>query len=211
MNNNNNTANQGPAPGPATNPTGQNAPTAQTPKVLPALNRVTKNGPVPNGYQIQRRPLPRPAVPKDHPHSRIKPIFITRETSFMSIIKRVDKRLDKNAIQRAAANKRDAPSLQARIAALTNGSAEEQVDEVIVHGAGRAMQKALRVAAYFKEQKGKGYLVSMRTKTIGTVDGVVPVGGAGYDGNAMPVYTGAEKPKGRIRMVNALEVGVRLI
>ncbi|KAI9885057.1 MAG: exosome non-catalytic core subunit rrp40 [Watsoniomyces obsoletus] len=53
---------------------------------------------------------------------------------------------------------------------------EEQVEEVFIKATGRAIEKALNLAAFFQNAK-EGYHVSVRTGSIWTVDDIVSGGG----------------------------------
>jgi len=63
-------------------------------------------------------------------------------------------------------------------------------------GTGRAIEKTLHVAAWFDKQRD--CRVSLRTRTVGTVDDLV-----------LPDEEGTEES--RVRMVSCLEVGVSLV
>ena len=89
----------------------------------------------------------------------------------MAVVKRVRKRLDKSASGASTALGKKMP-LSARIEALKKADGTKgDGSEVIVLGTGKAVEKTLRVASWFSEEKD--CMVSMRTKTVGTVDDIV--------------------------------------
>ena len=198
---------------PSNDPGSASGPAAEATKPNPILpdngQRITKNAPLEPGFTLQKRPLTRPSAPKDA-RPRMTPIYVSTNASFMGIVRRAQKALDKDARQRAASSSLKGLPLQARIAALREGGGDEdQRNEIVLHGAGKACPKTLRLAAWFRRQRGYG--VSLRTGTAGTVDGIVVEGGETYDGNLLPRHAGEERKGTQIRMVSVLQVGVRLV
>lgn len=114
----------------------------------------------------------------------------------MAVVKRVRKRLDKAAVGGSKPpNKR--MHLSARIEALkktdgTKGSGAE----VVVLGTGKAVEKTLKVASWFSEEKDCA--VSIKTKTVGTVDDIV----AGDEAEA--------EDESRVRKLSCLEITIKL-
>lgn len=109
----------------------------------------------------------------------------------MSAVTRVRKQLDQSLRTSSAAPKN--ASLQSRVEALQREQPRDSSAAVIVTGTGRAVEKTLRVAAWF-EQQGDCE-VEVRTKTVGTVDDIVDE---------------EEGEESRIRKLSCLEVVVKL-
>lgn len=120
---------------------------------------------------------------------------------FMGIVSKVRHALEKAPSSRST---KGLP-LAARMAALNSAasSTNRVEDEVLVRGTGRAITRTLQIAAWFDKQNE--YMVSVRTMSLEAVDDVVADGdGAGDEGGF------AAEEETRTRMVNCLEVGVRL-
>jgi ribonuclease P/MRP protein subunit POP7 len=83
-------------------------------------------------------------------------------------------------------------------------------EEVIVKGTGRAIEKVLALAAWFRNdaQSELGVRVVVRTGSVGAIDDVVPRDGAQ---NAEEAADNADEgDETRIRRVSCLEVGISL-
>lgn len=96
--------------------------------------------------------------------------------------------------------------LSARVAALQSaegsGIGLEDAGEVVVAGTGRAIEKVVNVAAFFRGQGD--CVVTLRTGSVGAVD---EVGGQEGEDDGL----GWEEAKEtRTRMVSSLEVAIRL-
>lgn len=158
------------------------------PKAPKFAGTVRKLPPLPRGSRISKRPLSKPTPSASH---LSREIYVSSSAQLMSLVTRTRKILD------ASLRESSSSSLQSRVDALTEGRDRGQV--VTLMGTGRAVEKALAVAAYF-EQQGE-YRVNVKTKTVGTVDDVVAKGdgedGDGEDGS-------------RVRRVSCLAVEVRL-
>lgn len=128
-------------------------------------------------------------------------IYIATKSPFMGIVSKIRHALDKAPSSRST---KGLP-LAARMAALNTpgpSSADRLDDEVLVRGTGRAMAKALHIAAWFGKQSE--YAVSVRTMSLEAVDDVVVEDGADDEGGF------AAEEESRARMVNCLEVGISL-
>lgn len=128
-------------------------------------------------------------------------IYIATKSPFMGIVTKARRALDKAPSARST---KGLP-LAARMAALNSPapSSDRVVDEVLIRGTGRAIAKALHIAAWFGKQSE--YLVSVRTMSLETVDDVVvDEDGADDEGGF------AAEEQSRARMVNCLEVGISL-
>jgi ribonuclease P/MRP protein subunit POP7 len=119
----------------------------------------------------------------------------------VAVLNRVRKALDRAhlAHQNNAAGSKHAP-LSARIQSLERDVTSDRGKNaaVLVAGTGRAVEKVLKVASWFEQERD--CLVEVRTKTVGTVDDVV-VEGDDDD---------QEEEESRIRHLSSLEVVVRL-
>lgn len=128
-------------------------------------------------------------------------IYIATKSPFMGIVSKIRHALDKAPSSRST---KGLP-LAARMAALNAPApaTDRLDDEVLVRGTGRAMAKALHIAAWFGKQSE--YVVSVRTMSLETVDDVVvDEDGADDEGGF------AADQESRARMVNCLELGISL-
>ncbi|KAL2144750.1 hypothetical protein VTI28DRAFT_8596 [Corynascus sepedonium] len=195
----------------------------------------TKLPPIPHGSRVRKRPLPGPS-PLARPRttaSSLSPdaliatadsngyipppraahtavIKISSGASFMSIVRRARKALDKAPSVQAtgAATTRGGgrQSLAARVAALSRAkttaaaagaaTSETAPDDVLLVATGRAIGMAVDLAGFFSREKDLAVL--MRTRTLSAVDDVVAI-----DEDA------DIEDEVRVRNVNCLEVGLR--
>lgn len=109
----------------------------------------------------------------------------------MAVVKRVRKRLDMSLVGGPTTK---GMSLAKRVEAVKNQDNLGVNPEVLILGAGKAVEKVLNVAAWFRDQND--CIVEARTKTVGTVDDVV------VDGDV--------EDESRVRRMSALEIAVRL-
>ncbi|KAK4247650.1 Rpp20 subunit of nuclear RNase MRP and P-domain-containing protein [Corynascus novoguineensis] len=183
----------------------------------------TKLPPIPHGSRVRKRPLPGPS-PLARPRtttSSLSPdaliatadsngyipppraahtavIKISSGASFMSIVRRARKALDKAPSVQATGRQ----SLAARVAALSKAKTtaaaanETAPDDVLLVATGRAIGMAVDLAGFFSREKDLAVL--MRTRTLSAVDDVV----------AIDEDAGVEDEV-RVRNVNCLEVGLR--
>jgi ribonuclease P/MRP protein subunit POP7 len=111
----------------------------------------------------------------------------------MAVVKRVRKQLDKGLTRGPSTS---GMTLSQRIDALKrDDNGEGFAAEAVVLGTGKAIQKCLSVASWFSHQKDCD--VSVRTRTVGTVDDII------VDGDELD-------DESRVRRVSAMEVSVRL-
>lgn len=136
----------------------------------------------------------------------------------MAVVKRVLK-----AVENGPQKTKGLP-LSARIAALgvgggatdrsggrdagKEGAERDGDDEVLVVGTGRAIEKTLNVAAWLDRRKE--LKVSLRTRSVGAVDDVVPVVGEEGDAQGGDGEDLVAEDMTRVRWVSCLEVGVRM-
>ncbi|KAK2600528.1 hypothetical protein N8I77_010055 [Diaporthe amygdali] len=164
-------------------------------------NEPAKRPLLPKNSKIHKRPINRGRVFNrgGAPISSKQPIiYIATKSPFMGIVNKVRHALDKSPSSRST---KGLP-LAARMAALNSPASSDRLEEeVLVRGTGRAMAKALHIAAWFSKQNE--YLVSVRTMSLETVDDVlVDEDGADEEGGF------AAEEESRARMVNCLEVGI---
>lgn len=128
-------------------------------------------------------------------------IYIATKSPFMGIVSKIRHALDKAPSSRST---KGLP-LAARMAALNAPAptSDRLDDEVLVRGTGRAMAKALHIAAWFGKQSE--YVVSVRTMSLETVDDVVVDDDGADDEGGF-----AADQESRARMVNCLELGISL-
>ncbi|KAL2148298.1 hypothetical protein VTH82DRAFT_2446 [Thermothelomyces myriococcoides] len=141
--------------------------------------------------------------PPRAPHTAV--IKVSSGASFMSLVRRARKALDKAPSAQATKGQ----PLAARIAALNKAAAApaaregnkgattaEVPDDVLLVATGKAIGLAVDLAGFFSRQKD--LTVQMRTRTLSAVDDVVAV-----DEDA------DVEDQVRVRYVNCLEVGLR--
>ncbi|KAK3904007.1 Rpp20 subunit of nuclear RNase MRP and P-domain-containing protein, partial [Staphylotrichum tortipilum] len=155
----------------------------------------------PDGY-----PLPPRA-----PHTSV--LKVTASASFMSLVTRARKALEKSAPSSSSRHTHGAgksqPPLAARIAAVRDstaaaaaGTGERGVvcdaqDDVVLVATGRAIQKAVEVGGFFTRERD--LVVAVRTRTVKAVDDVVAVDEEEAEGEDAV----------RVRGVSCVEVGIR--
>ncbi|KAK4102309.1 hypothetical protein N658DRAFT_447893 [Parathielavia hyrcaniae] len=199
----------------------------------------TKLPPIPKGTRIQKRPLPGPspsarrrnppqtappapsakllppdAEPEDYtppllaPHTVV--VKVSSRASFMSLVARVRKALEKAPSRRAGRDNR--VPLAARVASAstagsksgnglannTGGVIGDRLDDVVLVATGRAIARAVEVGGFFTRETELAVLV--RTRTVQAVDDVVVV-----DEEA----DADVEDQVRVRNVSCVEVGIR--
>ncbi|SPQ19878.1 cf82a31a-aadb-4f17-8d4b-fecabb8ff6b2 [Thermothielavioides terrestris] len=201
------------------------------PRPAPLRNRPeTKLPPLPKGSRIQKRPLPCPspassranaaaaaaAAPSFDPDGYRPPprashtsvIKVSSSASFMSLVRRVRKALEKRT--QAQASTKGLP-LAARVAALKAAAStpggggggsgnpvavEDALDDVVLVATGKAIARAVEVGGFFTRERD--LLVLVRTRTLQAVDDVV-AGEEDDDG----------EDQVRVRNVSCVEIGIR--
>ncbi|KAL2256139.1 hypothetical protein VTK26DRAFT_2123 [Humicola hyalothermophila] len=197
--------------------------------------------PIPKGSRIQKRPLPGPSPAAKPRHASstdprtaaadldgyLAParapgtvvIKVASSATFMSLVKRVRKALEKAGPQRwngrgggQQQQQQPATTLAARVAALKNdirannnkpGVVEDALDDVVLVATGRAIQKAVEVGGFFTRERE--LVVLVRTRTLRAIDDIVVGGGDQHeDGDA-----GGEEDQVRVRNLSCVEVGIR--
>ncbi|KAK3367321.1 Rpp20 subunit of nuclear RNase MRP and P-domain-containing protein [Lasiosphaeria ovina] len=190
--------------------------------------RNTKLPPIPKGFRIQKRPLPRQSlshlsrdgVPDADGYmpgpraSHTVVINVTAKTPFMSLVKRVRKALENGP------EKTKGLSLATRMAALQTvqrndsnnaradgGSASsagflsDSLDDVVMVATGRAIQKAVEIGAFFTREKE--LLVVPRTRSLAVIDDIV------LDDDTLSGGEADGEDQVRVRNISALEIGIR--
>ncbi|KAF3768790.1 hypothetical protein M406DRAFT_71770 [Cryphonectria parasitica EP155] len=166
-----------------------------------------KLSPRPTNSKVQKRPLTRAqALNRGSPVSpKQRIIHVGTKSPFMGLISRVRKALDNGpAGVHSNAVTKGLP-LTKRIDALhvSSPATAANQEEILLRGTGRAIPKTLDVAAWFTNQAD--VMVSLRTMTLEAFEDVV------IDEDDAEEQGGfAEEQGTRARMVNCLEVGVRL-
>ena len=141
-----------------------------------------------------------PATLAPHIRSQTpKVLYISTNSPFISIVKRVQKLLSKsgsipltNTTLLSSGSNSDKENLLAIEALIAKGAAAAPKEEVTMKATGRAIEKLLQLAIWFQEQEG--YDIFVRTGSIGAVDDVL-----GEDGDV---------EESRVRRTSVLEVGV---
>ncbi|KAK9412964.1 putative Rpp20 subunit of nuclear RNase MRP and P-domain-containing protein [Seiridium unicorne] len=161
------------------------------------------------GQAVHRGALPR-RDPSTHSAHRI---YVNGRSPFRSITTRVRKQLDKSlravsstdpqSLTNKVAAKNHLLPLSKRIEALQKGPddgiAMGNAREVVVIGAGKAIEKVVNVAAFFQ---GQGDVeVQLRTGSLGTVDEIMPE----EEENGLGLGVGE-----RERLVSCLEAVIKL-
>ncbi|KAK4133568.1 hypothetical protein BT67DRAFT_423729 [Trichocladium antarcticum] len=203
-------------------PTPATANKGADPKAL-ANRPENKLPPIPKGSRIQKRPLPGPppfsksqntlsanvrTAPATEPDGYTLPprathtvvIKVASSASFMSLVRRVRKALEKGPPQ-----KTKGLALAARVAALDvrgrgaggqAGPVEDALDDVVLVATGRAIQRAVEVGAFFTRERD--LVVLARTRTLRAIDDVV----------AQDEEADVEDQV-RVRNLSCVEVGIR--
>lgn len=182
------------------------APEIQQPRT--AVSAVTKLPPLPKGASVHSS-LVSARAPSTH---RAHRFYVNPKSPFRSITTRVRKQLDK--ILRTASSldpqapttklaKRSTMSVAARTHNLqrdpgNSGIGLETAREVVVLGTGRAIEKVVHVAAFFRGQPDCD--VTLRTASVRAVDEIT-VEGDEHEGSP---------EQRRARMVSCLEAHIRL-
>ncbi len=180
-----------------------------------------------SGSRIHKRPLPRPSPLRNElkriedssrepatagldgwiPPPRAtytKIIRVTSTASFAGLLRRV-----RDALENGQEKTKGLP-LTARVAAMgmerdtrnqgrqTSGAIEDRYDDVVLIGAGRAIQKTMEVGAVFTRRKD--LCIVPRTSTITGIDDIINV-----DEDA------DVEDSSRLRYISCLEIGIRWV
>ncbi|KAK4124787.1 hypothetical protein N657DRAFT_679611 [Parathielavia appendiculata] len=210
----------------------------------------TKLPPIPKGTRIQKRPLPGPSPstrPRNPPRaapsspdllalaadsdgytppplaSHTIVVKVSSGASFMSLVRRVRKALEKAPSRRAGRDSR--VPLAARVASATTSASTsisrssgnagrgeagaatgqkatgvigDRLDDVMLVATGRAIERAVEIGGFFTRERELAVLV--RTRTVRAVDDVVVV-----DEEA----DAEAEDQVRVRNVSCVEVGIR--
>lgn len=192
------------------------------PTAVQAFNK-TKQPRLPGGKntKIHRRPMHRatPAALQNSGGAR-HPIYVSSRTPFMSVVRRVQRQLDRSSPPTTATTTttRRGRTLPQRIQALRSAPQQQQSgagandgfgEDVVITGTGKAIEKTLNVAAWFFRQPD--CRVNLRTRTVAAVDDYV----LGGDEEEEDERAADGQPRGepesgsRVRMVSCLDVAVR--
>lgn len=147
-------------------------------------------------HKIQKRPLLHPAIaPARSGSSVAKIVYVSASTSFIVIIKRVQKLLG-HVEERLNPRVRSGAS-ETQLAAAVDEAARRRSmgdgEEVIIKGTGKAVEMVLRVGLWWQSQEGVH--VAVRTSSVGAVDDIV---------------RDEEIEASRVRRLSCLEVSVRM-
>jgi len=128
-----------------------------------------------------------------------KIIYVSTKASFMSVVRRASKQLEGGGGEDGSSTQ--GLPLSARIAALAvqpqpSAEGERAGHEAVMIGAGRAIEKTLRIAVWFNRRND--CKVSLRTRTVAVIDDIVLEDSDEAEDNS------------RVRMVSSLEVTVRM-
>jgi ribonuclease P/MRP protein subunit POP7 len=113
----------------------------------------------------------------------------------MSVVKRARKALAKREAELFATLDNGPKSSKSRQTSDSGSTKADKVDDVVLIGTGRAIQRTVELGAYFT--RNKDYVVGARTRTLKAIDDVV-----------MPEDVD-EEDQARVRFVSCLEVGIR--
>ncbi|TPX11047.1 uncharacterized protein E0L32_007908 [Thyridium curvatum] len=219
-----------PPPGQAQQQQQPKAQDSDHPTAVQPFNK-TKQARLPGGKntKIHRRPMHRatPAALQNSGGAR-HPIYVSSRTPFMSVVRRVQRQLDRSSpptttATTTATTTRRNRTLPQRIQALRSAPQQQQQsgagggaydgfgEDVVITGTGKAIEKTLNVAAWFFRQPD--CRVNLRTRTVAAVDDYV-LGGdeeeEGEDERAADGQPRGEPESGsRVRMVSCLDVAVR--
>ncbi|CAD6498939.1 BgTH12-04595 [Blumeria graminis f. sp. triticale] len=170
------------------------------PATPPKLARLPKN------YRVRKRPLLHaPLAPPRAGADVPKLIYLSSRSSFVATIKRVRSLLShvesrSSASDAAALLQRDPRSFMRSVAAeratrKTNSDGGKRMEEVVIKASGKAIEKALQIAAWWQSQDD--VKVELQTASVGAIDDIVNAEGVEEDS--------------QVRRVSVLEIHVRLI
>ncbi|CZT10887.1 related to POP7 Nuclear RNase P subunit [Rhynchosporium graminicola] len=155
--------------------------------------------------KISKRPLLHAPISSPRTSSSTqKIVYVSSSSPFISVVKRVRTYLDQ--IESRSAGKLSLDGGERRllkgIERGINSTAGEgkRDEEVVVKGTGKAIEKVVRLAAWWGAQSDVKVVV--RTGSVGAVDDIVSKDEEGV--------AGAGGEESRIRRVSCLEVGIRL-
>ena len=202
-------------------------PSSSSSSLLPPLTIRTSHLTCTTGTRIQKRPLPGPS-PSSRPRtttasdqdgytspplaSHTCVIKVSSSASFMSLVRRVRKALEKAPSHQASSSSTTrgpgGVPLAARIDALrksggggsatkpASGVVADALDDVVLVATGRAIERAVDVGGFFTREKD--LVVLVRTRTVRAVDDVVAVD-----------EEEDVEDQVRVRCVSCVEVGIR--
>ncbi|KAH7333077.1 Rpp20 subunit of nuclear RNase MRP and P-domain-containing protein [Rhexocercosporidium sp. MPI-PUGE-AT-0058] len=156
--------------------------------------------------KISKRPLLHAPIASPRTSSSTqKIIYVSASSPFISVVKRVRTYLD--AIESRSAGKLSLDGGDQKLlkgiergvnGAGGNTGGGKRDEEVVIKGTGRAIEKVVRLAAWWDGQSDVRVVV--RTGSVGAVDDIIQEDGEG----------GGEVEESRVRRVSCLEVGIRL-
>ena len=129
---------------------------------------------LPRNVKVQRRPLNHAPVASPHAGKHIqKVVYVSRRTPLMSAVKRVKKLLshvEKRAMQGVEIGRHNS----LKDIAEANEKLNRDGEKVFVKASGRAMEQALRVAEWFKNQEaGIRCSVEVTTGSVQAIDDLI--------------------------------------
>ncbi|KAJ8067954.1 hypothetical protein OCU04_003536 [Sclerotinia nivalis] len=168
--------------------------------IKPKLPRLGKN------QRIQKRPLLHPPIASPRSSSE-KVIYVSHNSQFIAIVKRVRKYLDGAEFRagptvlpstdRELMREIEEGIKHSRMGKKAGGGKSE---EVVMKGTGKAIEKTLMLANWWQQQEG--VRVVIRTKSVAAVDDIVGIDNADED---------MGEGESRVRRVSVLEVAVSYI
>ena len=169
-----------------------------------------------SAHRIKKRPPLRPAIPSPYTGaSSPKVIYVSSSTPFKSVVKRVHKLLrlvDQRATGKASLGdgkngSQNVLSQLSRGEMNRNHQSASSMEEVLLKGTGKAVEKVLGLGLFFAEQDG--VKIRVGTGTISVVDDIVE---ADRDGQDLGPEQEDENeiPETQIRRTSMIEVGISL-
>lgn len=178
------------------------------------------------GAKVSKRPLLRPAIASPYTGSSVqKIVYVSSRSSFMSVVKRVQKLLalaSARSTQSVRAGVGDRGDINQIAAALAEKSLQKKPGEeekVMIKATGKAIEKALGLALWFQQREEYG--IEIRTGSVGAIDDIVPAsdgeeekgevdkeGDHNMDAEEGKDETTTELPESRIRYTSVVEIGV---
>ncbi|CAL3968309.1 unnamed protein product [Diplocarpon coronariae] len=173
------------------------------PAHIPKLARLPPN------QKIQKRPLLHaPVASTKNSSATQKIVYVSARTPFISTVKRVRaylEEIEKRAAGSLSMRGGERGLLRAIEAGVSGksgsncGAGNARREEVLIKGTGKAIEKVLRMAAWWMSQND--VMVVVRTGSVGTVDDIVAREVGEED---------EEEEISRVRRVSCLEVGISL-
>lgn len=168
------------------------------------------------GSKIRTRPITHPPIPSPYTGAdQPKVIYVSAKSSFIGVVKRVENIFKKIHKQNMAqidlieGKGTDKQKLESLASAAAVAVEAETPQAVFLKATNMAIDKALGIALYLKEQGD--FVVQLRTDTVAVVDDIIYAAvpkDVAESGDK--VKDEEEEPKSRVRYLSVLEVALTM-